>query len=106
MDAMQHSNLSNVGRFSPSIQNAVSANVLSLDCKEIRASVHVESSVIQALEDILDEARRGETLAGAIVLVRPNMTICCAISAPNGGRHHLVAACNYLKQDIIAETDN
>ena len=26
--------------------------------------------------------------------------------APHGGRHHLVAACDYLKRDIIAETDN
>jgi hypothetical protein len=62
--------------------------------------------VIEILEDFLDEARRGEIIAGAIVLVRPNETICSAISAPRGARRQLVAACNYLKRDIIAETDN
>jgi hypothetical protein len=38
--------------------------------------------VIKILEDFLDEARRGEIVAGAIVLVRPNVTICTAISLP------------------------
>jgi hypothetical protein len=93
-------------RLSPQRRNEISAKVLSLNREEIRASVRVEPGVIKILEDILNEARSGETIAGAIVLVRPNLTICSAISAPNGGRHHLVAACNYLKQDIIAETDN
>jgi hypothetical protein len=108
MDAMQHSRiLSNARvRVSPPGRSEISAKVLSLDRKEIRASVRVEPGVIKILEEILDEARCGEIIAGAIVLVRPNATICSAISAPNGGRHHLVAACNYLKQDIIAETDN
>ena len=68
--------------------------------------VRVEPGVIKVLEDFLSEARHGETIAGAIVLVRPNETICSAISASHGSRHHLVAACDYLKRDIIAETDN
>ncbi len=85
----------------------MSANVLSLSREATRASVRGEPGVINILEDFLDEARRGgEAIAGAIVLVRPNATICSAISAPHGGTHHLVAACDYLKQDIIAETDN
>jgi hypothetical protein len=84
----------------------VSAKVLSLAREGIRASVQVDPGVIKILEDFLDEARAGEVNAGAILLVRPNATIHCAISAPHGGRHHLVAACDYLKQDIIAETDN
>ena len=91
---------------SPQGRKAMSAKVLSLSCEAIRASVRVEPHVIKILEDFLDEARRGETIAGAIVLVRQNATICSAISAPHGDRHHPVAACNYLKQDIIAETDN
>ncbi len=91
---------------SPLGRKAMSAKVLSLSREGIRASVRVEPSVIKILEDFLDEARCGEIIAGAIVLVRKNATICSAISAPHGGRHHLVAACNYLKQDIIAETDN
>ena len=90
----------------PQGRAATSAKVLSLSREGIRASVRVEPDVIKILEDFLDQARRGETIAGAIVLVRPNATICSAISAPHGGRRHLVAACNYLKQDIIAETDN
>jgi len=84
----------------------MSARVLSLSREGIRASVRVEPGVIKILEDFLDQARRGETIAGAIVLVRRNATMCSAISAPHGGRHHLVAACDYLKRDIIAETDN
>ena len=84
----------------------MSGKILTLDREGIRPSVRVEPGVIEILEDLLDQARRGETIAGAIVLVRPNGTICSAISAPDGGRHHLVAACNYLKRDIIAETDN
>ena len=84
----------------------MSGKVLSLSRDGIRASVRVEPGVIKILEDFLDQARRGEAIAGAIVLVRPNATICSAISAPRRGRHHLVAACDYLKQDIIVETDN
>jgi hypothetical protein len=108
MDAMQLSKrLSNATVSAlPLGRRAMSAKVLSLSREAIRASVRVEPDVIKILEDFLDEARRGETIAGAIVLVRPNATICSAISAPHGGRHHLVAACNYLKRDIIAETDN
>ena len=77
-----------------------------LDREAIPASIRVEPQVIKILEDFLDEARRGGAIAGAIMLVRPNATICSAVSAPHGGRHHLVAACDYLKRDIIAETDN
>jgi hypothetical protein len=108
VDAMQLSKaLSNtVVRFSPQGRKKISREILNPNCEEIRASVRVEPGVIKILEDILDEARRGETIAGAIVLVRPNATVCSAISAPNGGWHHLVAACDYLKKDIIAETDD
>jgi hypothetical protein len=83
-----------------------SAGALSLNRKEIHASVRVKPGVIKILEDILNEVRGGETIAAAIVLVRRNRTICSAITGPNGGSHHLVAGCNYLKQDIIAGTDN
>ena len=84
----------------------MSTEVLSLSHEGIRAWLQVEPQVIKILEDFLDQARRGEAIAGAIVLVRPNATICSAISAQHGDRGHLVAACDYLKQDIIAETDN
>ena len=84
----------------------MSGKTLTLDREGIRPSVRVEPGVIEVLEDFLDEARDREIIAGAIVLVRANETICSAISAPRGARRHLVAACNYLKQDIIAETDN
>jgi hypothetical protein len=94
------------GSVSPQGRTEIGGKVLSLNRERIRASVRVEPGVIKILEDFLSEARRGEPIAGAIVLVRPNATICSAISAPHGGRHYLVAACDYLKQDIIAETDN
>jgi hypothetical protein len=85
----------------------MSARVLSLSREGMRASVRVDPGVIKILEDFLDEARRGgEAIAGAIVLVRPNATICSAMSAPHGDRHQLVAACDDLKHDIIAERDN
>ena len=108
MDAMQMSKRLANDTASDSLlgRKPMSAKVLSLSRPAIQASVRVEPRVIEALEDLLDEARRGEIIAGAIVLVRPNATICSAISAPHGGRHHLIAACNYLKQDIIVETDN
>jgi hypothetical protein len=62
--------------------------------------------VIDILEQVLDAARRGGIMAAATVLVRPDGTIRSCVSSSNGGGHHLVAACKYLKQDIIAETDN
>jgi hypothetical protein len=96
-------------RVSPRGRKEISGKVgrvLSLRRQEVRASVRAEPGVIKMLQDFLVEARRGETIAGAIVLVRPNENLCSAISAPHGGMHHLVAACDYLKQDIIAGTDN
>jgi hypothetical protein len=108
MDPMQLSKHLSNDTVSTSLlgRKAMSAKVLGLRREAIRASVRAEPGVIEILEDFLDKARRGETIAGAIVLVRPNATICSAISARHGGRHQLVAACNYLKQDIIAETDS
>jgi hypothetical protein len=108
MDVMQKSKALSNAAFSVSRQGRkeIGGKVISLGREGIRASVRVEPQVIEILEDFLDETRRGEIIAGAIVLVRPNEMICTAASAPHGGRHHLVAACNYLKRDIIAETDN
>jgi hypothetical protein len=82
------------------------SEALSLDRKRIRASIRVDPVVIDILEQVLDEARRGEIIAAAIALVRPDTTIRSCVSGPYGGGHHLVAACNYLKQDLIARTDN
>src|SRR5271157_5305584 len=89
-DAMQFSKrLSNAAvSASPQGRTEIGGKVLSLSRGGIRASVQVEPGVIKFLEDFLSEARRGETIAGAIVLVRPNETICAAIGAPHGGRHH------------------
>jgi hypothetical protein len=112
VDSMQLSKLlSNAGvSISPERRKELSGIVVSLDREgiqaSVRASVRAELGVIGILQELLDESRGGEAIAGAIVLVRPNGTVCSAISAPHGGRHHLVAACDYLKQDIIAETDN
>jgi hypothetical protein len=108
VDAMQFSKrLSYIAmRASPQGPNEISRNVVTLHPEGMRASARVEPGVIKVLEDFLDQARRGNIVAGAIVLVRANGTNCTAISAAHGGSHHLVAACNYLKQHIIAETDN
>ena len=77
-----------------------------LNRASLRASIRANPVVIDILEQVLDSARRGGILAAATVLVRPDATIHSCVSAPRGGGHHLVAACKYLKQDIIAETDN
>jgi hypothetical protein len=72
-----------------------------------RAKDGVVPKVINILEDALNEARRGEIIAAAIVFARPNEDKCSAVSAaPGGDMHYLVAACDRLKRDIIAETDN
>jgi hypothetical protein len=72
-----------------------------------RATNGVEPKVIKMLAEALKEARRGEIIAVAIVFVRPNEDKCSGVSAtPGGDMRHLVAACDYLKRDIIAATDN
>ena len=72
-----------------------------------RAANGVEPKVIKILEKALNEARRGEIIAAAIVFARPNEDKCSGVSAaPGGDMHYLVAACDYLKRDIIAATDN
>jgi hypothetical protein len=72
-----------------------------------RATNGAEPKVIKILEEALNEARRGEIIAAAIVFARPNEDKCSGVSAaPGGDMHYLVAACDYLKRDIIAETDN
>jgi hypothetical protein len=74
---------------------------------EGRAANGVEPKVIKLLVKALNEARRGEIIAAAIVFARPNEDKCCGVSAaPAGDMHYLAAACDYLKRDIIAETDN
>jgi hypothetical protein len=63
--------------------------------------------VVKILEKALNEARRGEIIAAAIVFARPNEDRCFGVSAaPGGDMHYLLAACDYLKRDIIATTDN
>ena len=72
-----------------------------------RASNGAEPEVIKMLEDALDRACRGEIIAAAIVFARPNEDRCFGVSAPpRVGRRYLATACDYLKRDIIAETDN
>jgi hypothetical protein len=67
----------------------------------------VEPEVIRILKRALDQARRGEIIAAPIVFARPNEDKCAGVSAPlRAGRRYLVAACDYLKRDIIAETDD
>lgn len=72
-----------------------------------RASNGVEPDVIKLLEEALDQACCGEIIAAAVVFARPDEDKCFGVSAPpRAGRRHLAAACDYLKRDVIAETDN
>ena len=82
------------------------SEVLSLNRERIRASIPANPVVIDILEQVLDAARHERIMAAAIVFVRPDATVRSFVTAPHGGGDHLVAACEYLKQDIIAETDN
>jgi hypothetical protein len=67
----------------------------------------VEPEVIRILKDALDQACRGEIVAAAIVFARPDEDKCSGVCAPpRARRRYLVAACDYLKRDIIAETDD
>ena len=82
------------------------SEVLSLNRAALRASIRANPVVIDILHQVLDAARHERIMAAAIVLVRPDATIRSCVSAPHGGGHHIVAACKYLKQDVIAQTDN
>jgi hypothetical protein len=83
------------------------ASVASLNERErIRASTRTDPRVADILEEFLNGAREREIIAAAIVLVRPDGTASTCVDALDGGRHRLIAACDYLKRDIIAETDN
>ena len=80
---------------------------LSGNGEEGHAKNGVVPKVIKILEDALNEARRGEIIAAAIGFARPSEDKCSGVSAaPGGDMHYLVAACDHLKRDIIAETDN
>jgi hypothetical protein len=61
------------------------------------ARTTVEPDVIRILMEALDQARRGEIRAAAIVFARPNQDKCSGVSAPmRAARRYLVAACDYL----------
>jgi hypothetical protein len=63
-----------------------------------------DPSVIEDLESILEMAKRGEVVAFAAVLVRPNKEIGTRSRGDNC-RHFLVAGCEYLKSDLIAVSE-
>ena len=50
-----------------------------------RASDGAQPEVIKMLEDALDQARRAEIIAAAIVFARPNEDKCSGVSAPPRG---------------------
>jgi hypothetical protein len=61
--------------------------------------------IIEALEELTDWARKGEIIGIGIVIVRPNKEI--GTRTRGGGvRHYLVAGCEYLKNDIIKESED
>lgn len=63
-----------------------------------------DPSVIEDLENILSMAKRGEIVAFAAVLIRPNREIGTR-SRGDHARHFLVAGCEYLKADLIAASE-
>src|SRR5271166_4858278 len=65
----------------PTLGSKDMSEVLSLHRERIRASIRAEPDVIEILEEFLNEARRGEIIAAAIALVRPDGAIRSCVSA-------------------------
>jgi hypothetical protein len=59
------------------------------------------TDIVNRLENFLEMAKRGEIIAFALAVVAPNNHILTASEDGGGNRHFLVAACEYLKNDII-----
>jgi hypothetical protein len=62
-----------------------------------------EPQVIALLEELLAEARRGEIVAFATAVIRPNREIGTRSSNPVGHRHLLIAGAVYLMSDLAQE---
>lgn len=60
-------------------------------------------SVIEKLETLLAEARRGEITAFAMVAIRPNMEIGSISTRTKGYRHLMLAGAAYLMHDLCEE---
>lgn len=58
------------------------------------------ASVIEKLEAILAEARRGEIVAFACAAIRPNGEIGTMSSQTRGYRHQMLAGAAYLMNDL------
>lgn len=59
--------------------------------------------VVELLEDLLAEARRGEILAFAATVLSPNMALASRSPAIHQHRHMLVAGAWYLMRDMTSE---
>ena len=64
-----------------------------------------EPSVIEAIEELLARARRGEIVAIAATVVEPNGDAGTLVRNPSGHRHRLVAAVTYLLHDMCSEKE-
>lgn len=61
-----------------------------------------EPDVIGGLESLLNQARKGEIVAFAIAVIRPNLEV-GTISRGSGKRHLLLAGATYLMHDLAEE---
>ena len=74
--------------------------VVGLRARTAPLSNGAEPEVIEALERLLEDARRGVIVAFAAVLVRPNSEIGTCIRNPCAKMHQLTAGTVYMQADL------
>ena len=77
--------------------------VVGLRGEKIPDSSGAIPDVVERLEGIIAEARRGEIISFAAVVIRPNMEIGTIASSISGKRHLLVAGTVYLQNDLAED---
>jgi len=77
--------------------------VVGLRDRAVPLANGAETAVIAKLEDILEQARRGEIVAFAMAVVRPNLELGTLSSSPAGHRHLMTAGAAYLMHDLCEE---
>lgn len=83
------------------------SNVVGLNGRATPLDNGSEPEVIAVLERVLEMAKNGELNSVGIVVVRKNWEIGSFARYPGGGRHLIVAGCEYLKNDLInAESED
>ena len=79
------------------------ADVVGLRGRAAPTGEGAEPEIVAELEWLLKEARAGDVIALAAVIVRRNLEIGSVSRNPGGQRHLLVAGAAYLLGDLTSE---